>query len=121
MIYDCRLRQLPGFPTLHTERMFNPVVLPKMLPPSGVIEFGNPSVSMACIILFVHDFLMLRTVPTIRKICTAGIRTWPFRFIGHNNRDRKEKEEYKEKYFKAIEVIGKKEMEIELLKKEQLF
>jgi len=35
--------------------------------------------------------------------------------------DKKELEEYKEKYHKAVAVIGKKEMEIELLKKEQRF
>ncbi len=32
--------------------------------------------------------------------------------------DKKELEEYKEKYHKAVAVIGKKEMEIELLNKE---
>ena len=37
-----------------------------------------------------------------------------------NNRERKEKEEYKEKYLKISEVIGKKEMET-FSKKEQRF
>lgn len=43
------------------------------------------------------------------------------RMYSDNKAERKEKEEYREKYLKAVEVIGKKEMEIELLKKEQRF
>lgn len=68
----------------------------------------------------------LGEVAAANDVATSTLSDWKKAFsegkmCSDNNRDRKEKEEYKEKYLKAIEVIGKKEMEIELLKKEQRF
>ena len=68
----------------------------------------------------------LGEVAAANDVATSTLSDWKKAFsegkmYSDSNKDRKEKEEYKEKYLKAIEVIGKKEMEIELLKKEQRF
>ena len=83
MVNNGGLGQLSGFPALGAERMLDQIVLPQVFPLSRVIEIGNVSVSNPCIILSVHDLLVLRTVPAIREIRTAGIGTWPFGFIWH--------------------------------------
>ena len=72
------------------------------------------------------DGKSLGEVAAAQMSATSTLSDWKKAFsegkiYSDSNRDRKEKKEYKEKYLKAIEVIGKKEMEIELLKKEQRF
>ena len=72
------------------------------------------------------DGKSLGEVAAANDVATSTLSDWKKAFsegkmYSDNNRDRKEKEDYKEKYLKALEVIGKKEMEIELLKKEQRF
>ena len=71
------------------------------------------------------DGKSLGEVAAANDVATSTLSDWKKAFsegkmYSDNNRDRKEKEEYKEKYLKAIEVIGKKEMET-FSKKEQRF
>ena len=66
-----------------TERMAGHVSIPDLLPGPAVPFFTHRT----AFILFVplgDDLLMLLTVPTVRQVRAAWIRTGAFRFSGHS-------------------------------------